>query len=217
MGALRLFPQPLGATGCRGSQPPADSFALSIFVTTSLFDKLSLSEKQAVTVYAKSSTVSSVFMHQVPLFSNFSRLSFSPPAFVLFHVTIVLALFCISGSFLFSLFIFLLPSALLFFVGFFGFFFTSLTCISFQFTSLSLFLCASSRLRSLSFQLPVTHTHIVCNNLLPIALKCTQSHRHVENAPGAPCATRARAHLLGKRQRGREANRTSSPSPFSQV
>lgn len=37
-------------------------------------------------------------------FFNFSLLSFSPPAFVLFHLTIVLALFCISGSF-FSLFI----------------------------------------------------------------------------------------------------------------
>lgn len=156
-------------------------------------------------------------------FFNFSLLSFSPPAFVLFHVTIVLALFCISGSFLFFRSSFLLPSALLFFV--FCFFFTSLTCISFQFTSLSLFqftsrsllLCASSRLRSLSFQPPVTHTRILCNNLLPIALKCTQSHWHVEDTPSAPCATRARAHLLGKRQRGREANRTSSPSPFSQV
>lgn len=96
-----------------------------------------------------------------------------------------------------------------------SFFFTSLTRVSFQLTLRSLFICALSRLRSLSFQPPVTRTHVPCSNLLPITLECAQSHSHVNTH--LMQAVRAYTHLLGKLQRGREANHTSSPSLFSQV
>lgn len=149
---------------CRWEPPAAEAhgrLVRSLFLSLRLFDKPGLSEKQAVTVYAKSSTVFSLFMHQVPFF----RLL---PFVILFSCLCSFPPHCFSHpAHSFSLAFFTV-----------SFFFTSLTGVSVRLTFRSLFICALSRPRSLSFQPPVTQAHAQCSNLLPITLKCTQSRWH---------------------------------------
>lgn len=191
---------------CRWEPPAAEAHSRllrSLFLSLRLFDKLSLSEKQAVTVYAKSSTVFSLFMHQVPFFQllPFSRFVLLP----LFFFTWMFFSPCswfpalhFSSLMLYCLFLLYLTDS--------------------RFLSAHLAFSLYLRLVSpsqLVISATVTRTHVPCSSLLPITLECAQSRSHVNTH--LMQAVRAYTHLLGKLQRGREANHTSSPSLFSQV